>query len=157
MKEVCRYNFLNLVFIYNNYYIRFTGGMHTELICDIKISESEADKIIKKPKKMQEVFDDYKSRLAWNEETFLISGLRDFISHESNLDNMEIESLLVKLNENKDIKLEMYDTSKYESFPVNSAIKIDGVTAEDLYKEGNITRCEAYIKLLKKRILLNNN
>ena len=51
----------------------------------------------------------------------------------------------------EDIKMEFYETIMYESFPVNSPIKVEGYTAQQLNETTHLTVMGAYNYLIYLR------
>ncbi len=149
MHKILELNGKSIISKYNNYYIRFIGGQHTELPCDIQITVEEKDIIVKKPEEMRNIFNSYKEKLTWTMENFIIKGLKDAMFYEGIYTNDEIEEYLGLLSEHENIKYEMYESVMIENFPLASAIEVKGYTAEEIAKTKKCSICDAYIELLK--------
>ena len=77
MQEILNYSNKQLIRKYDKYYIRFIGGQYEEPICDINITDAEADSIIDNPELIVDVFNEYRKHIIWTTNTFIHMGLRD--------------------------------------------------------------------------------
>lgn len=148
MKEILNYLNKRLIFKYNKYYIRFIGGQYTEIPCDIKITNSEAESIIDNPEHIMNVFNEYRKKIPWSVNVFVKSGLEDYL-YEENFSDSEVEQIIIRLNKFEDIKFEMYESVMTEVFPVSSLVQVLGKTARDIYEEKQLSIGESYLELLR--------
>lgn len=136
---------------YNKYYIRFLGGQYTELPCDLEIRQSEADEIIDGSVTINDVLTKYEKTTKWSFGHFEDTGLHDYMKYECRLSDLRIEKAIEKLNRQPDIKLEFYETVIYDSFPIESAIRVEGYTAEKLNASTYLSVMGAYNYLIYLR------
>ena len=115
---------------YDKYYIRFMGGQYEELICDINITDAEADRIIDSPEIIVDVFNEYRKHMTWTGNTFIHMGLRDYFIYENYPEN-DIDEIIKRLDKFENIKYEMYESIIREEFPKSESIRISGKTAKD--------------------------
>ncbi len=157
MEEIVKSKGLKLIKKYGLYYIRFIGGEYEEYPCDLRISDEEALSIISNNNEIKSVLNFYKKKTDWNKDYFVNTAIKDYMTNENNMNKEQIKNTMEKLDNNKDIKMEFYETIMYEKFPQNSAITICNKTAESLYKANNINVLESYINLINLREQTNNN
>ena len=148
MKEILNHLNKKLISKYDQYYIRFIGGQHAEIPCDIKITNSEADNIIDNPEYILDVFNDYRKKTPWSVNAFIKSGLEDYL-YEENYSNSEVEQIIIRLNKFEEIKYEMYESVITEEFPVSGLVRVLGKTAKDIYEEKQLSIGDSYLELLK--------
>lgn len=139
---------LRLIYKYEDYYIRFIGGQYSETLCDIKITQAEADEIIDNPSYIREIFNKYRKIIPWTVDSFIHMGLEDYFERKK-YSKKEIEKIINRLNEFKDIRNEMYESIIMEQFPVCSLVKKKGKTAKDISIEKGTSIGESYLLLLE--------
>lgn len=149
MKEVLKYSNKTLIIKYGNYYIRFMGGQYVELPCDIKITKAEAEKIIRNPDALMDIFNAYKEQMVWSVESFIQMGLEEYLYNVENYSKEKINCMITKLNQYENIKYEMYECIMKEEFPVSGSVRICGKTAKDFSENATISVGRAYILLLE--------
>lgn len=140
-----------LIYKYDKFYIRFMGGQFADTPCDVQISEKDANDIIESQKNILGVLNQYKKNIEWTMNHFLDTGIEDYLRYVVKLSDKKIILNLEKLNRNEDIKWELYETIMYEAFPVNSAITVEGYSAEYLNKETHLSVIGAYNYLIYLR------
>lgn len=140
-----------LISKYDKFYIRFMGGQYAETPCEVEIIEKDAKDIIDSKINIIDVLNHYKNTTEWTMDHFLDTGIVDYLKYEVKLSDKRIIVNLDKLNRNEDIKWELYETIMYEAFPVNSAITIEGYSAQYLYKETHLSLIGAYNYLIYLR------
>lgn len=151
MEVVLENSNMKLIVKYNNYYIRFNGGQYVELPCDVRINNEDASEIIREPSYLIEVFEKYRKNITWTMETFLRSGLTDFIRENSSMTNQSIDLFYGRLSKHEDIKYEMYEYAMTEVFPTSSAVKVNGRTAQQICEEEKVEPYEAYLCMVELR------
>lgn len=151
MEQLLEYKGLELIKKYDRYYIRFIGGTHIEIPCELLITNREAMDIISGNTQIKAVMNEYKSKIVWDLSYFIDSAIRDYMLYGGNMSEKRIEKGMVKLNRHEDIKMEFYETIMYESFPANSPIKVEGYTAQQLNETTHLTIMGAYNYLIYLR------
>lgn len=151
MEQVLVYKGLKLIKKYDHYYIRFIGGQREEIPCDLCISNKEAMAIVADPQEIKNVRDAYKKKVEWTQTYFIDSALKDYLFYECNMSEKRISLNLQKLNRHEDIKLELYETIIYGSFPKTGAIEVCSYTAEKLNGTTHLSILGAYNYLIYLR------
>ena len=151
MEQILEYNGLKLIKKYDRYYIHFIGGIHMEIPCELLITNREAMDIISDNTQIKAVMNGYKSKIVWDLSYFIDSAIRDYMFYECNMSEKRIEKDMIKLNRHEDIKMEFYETIMYESFPVNSPIKVEDYTAQQLNETTHLTVMGVYNYLIYLR------
>lgn len=151
MEILANLNGKMLIKKYDHYYIRFTGGAHEELLCDLLINDNDAKDIIVDTSKILEVFSDYERNVKWTKEYFVDSAIKDYMNYVCHMSGKRIEKGIEKLNRHQDIKMELYRTLMKESFPKNRAIIVEGYTAQQLKETTHLTVLGAYNYLIYLR------
>lgn len=136
---------------YDHYYIRFTGGAHEELLCDLLINDEDAKDIIADNSKLFEVFSDYEKKIEWTKNYFVNSVIIDYMHYICHMSGKRIEKGIEKLNRHQDIKMELYRTLMRETFPKDRAISVKGYTAQQLKETTQLTVLGAYNYLIYLR------
>ena len=132
MEIIISYKGTKLIKKYNQYYIRFMGRQYADEPCDILISDNEAMSILSNNEEIKRIRDDYKKRIPWTLEHFMDVAISDYMFNECNMSEKRITKGIEKLNRHTDLKLELYETLMYDSFPKNAAISVCGYTAKSL-------------------------
>lgn len=83
MQELIKYKGLTLIQKYGQYYIRFWGGQHEETLCDLLITEEEANSIFSNPEEIKNIRDTYKRKVPWTKEYFVNSAKKDELIYRS--------------------------------------------------------------------------
>lgn len=117
MEIITTYKGFTLIQKYGRYYIRFMGGQYEGYPCDLLITNEEASMIQTQKDTLKTVLNTHKKQMKWTKETFVYSGLKDYLSYECGFNEATIQSMMVKLNAHKDIQLAFYETIMYEKFP----------------------------------------
>ncbi len=151
MEVITEFHNKKLIKKYNNFYLRFIGGAYEEIPCDIKLSEDEYLSIRNSEEMIDSIFRDKKKEIPWNMDFFIDEGLKDYLSNEGGILLGDLQSYLSRLQMQEDIRFEMYETAMYETYPVASAIKVNGYSAEQISKSEGINACSAYLRLLEMR------
>ena len=151
MEVLVDYKGLSLIKKYNNFYIRFIGGMMDEYPCDFMITKDEADSIIRDNKQIYILRDKYKKHLTWTLSYFIESAIKDFMRNTAKMNEKQIQSNLEKMNHYEDIKTEFYQTIMTEQFPIESGIRVQGYTAQLLYDTTRLSILGAYNYLIYLR------
>ena len=149
MKEILESSNRLLIAKYDAYYIRFKGGQHAEIPCDLRITKEEAEKIMGKPDVLDHILNAYQKKMRWTAETFIQSGLEEYLFYEGKYTLREISLMMERLNRYARIKDEMYESIMYEAFPVNGAYRVGSKIAKDFFDENSPSVGLAYIKLLE--------
>lgn len=136
---------------YDRYYIRFTGGTHEELLCDLLINNEDAMDILADNSKISEVFSDYEKNINWTKNYFVDSAIKDYMLYACHMYGERITKEIEKLNRHQDIKMEFYRTLMKEAFPKNRAITVEGYTAQKLIGITRLTVLGAYNYLIYLR------
>ena len=151
MKILVNLNDKTLIKKYDHYYIRFTGGAHEELLCDLKISDEDAEDIIADNSKLLKVFSDYEKNIKWTKNYFVDSVIKDHLYYAYHMYGKRIEKEMEKLDRHQDIKMEFYRTLMKEEFPKSRAISVEGYTAQQLKETTKLTVLGAYNYLIYLR------
>lgn len=151
MKQILECNDLKLIEKYSKFYIRFLGGQHEEVYCDLLITNDEANEIIDNPEKIINIRDDYKKKIDWTRSYFVDSYLKDFMKYECGMSDKNISSNMDKLDHHQDIKRELYETVFYRKYPYSAEIKVCGYSAKQLYEETYLSVLGAYNYLIYLR------
>ena len=136
---------------YDRYYIRFIGGAHEELLCDLLISDEDAKDILTDNSKISDVFSDYEKNIKWTKNYFVDSAIKDHMLYVCHMYGDRITKEIEKLNRHQDIKMEFYRTLMREAFPKNRAITVEGYTAQKLTETTRLTVLGAYNYLIYLR------
>ena len=148
MREILKYSHKKLIKKYNDYYIRFMGGQYSSLPCDIKVTLKEANEIINNPQAIVEIFNVYRGKVQWTINSFIESGLVDYLSNEE-YPSEEIKDIIRRLDKCEEIKFEMYESIMIGEFPVSGLVQICGKTAKDITKENDLDIGKSYLLLLE--------
>ena len=151
MNILVNLNDKTLIKKYDHYYIRFTGGAHEELLCDLKISDEDAEDIIADNSKLLEVFSDYEKNIKWTKNYFVDSAIKDHLYYAYHMYGKRIEKEMEKLDRHQDIKMEFYRTLMKEEFPNNRARSVEGYTAQQLKETTKLTVLGVYNYLIYLR------
>ena len=136
---------------YDRYYIRFTGGTHEELLCDLLISNKDAMDIVADNSKISRVFYEYARKTEWTKAYFVDSVIKDHMFYACHMSEKRIEKGIEKFKRHQEIKIEIYRTLMRETFPKNRAIIVEGYTAEQLNETTHLTVMGAYNYLIYLR------
>lgn len=107
MELIAKHKGLKLIKKYGQYYIRFVGGQHEEIPCDLRITNEEALTIISRNEELKTVIEAYKKQIRWTRDYFVDSGIKDYLFYECGLSEVAIERILKKLDTHN-IKMEFY-------------------------------------------------
>lgn len=151
METIVNFEGKMLIKKYDQYYIRFTGGAHEELLCDLLISNKDAMEIVADNSKISKVFSEYEKKTEWTKAYFVDSAIKDHMFYACHMSEKRIEKGIEKLNRHQDIKMEFYRTLMREAFPKNRAITVEGYTAQQLNETTHLTVMGAYNYLIYLR------
>lgn len=151
MEIITSYKGTKLIKKYNQYYIRFMGGQYSDEPCDILISDNEAMSIVSNNEKIKRIRDEYKKRIPWTLEHFMDVAISDYMMNECNMSEKRITKGIEKLNRHTDVKLELYETLMYDSFPEKAAISVCGYTAKSLKDSTQLSILGVYNYLIYLR------
>ena len=140
----------DLIEKYDCFYIRFIGGSVMPIPCDIRIEDTEKDKILHEQVDMESIVKEYMKRIPWTENEFVKRGYTDFFANEYSMDKQEIDYTIDLLENNKALKIEMYVAIMNESFPNKCWARINNMTAKDIANAKQLSLKDSYMEMIKE-------
>lgn len=117
------YRGLRLVKKRRRYFIRFFVDEYEELLgdedllCDLRITKKEAEKIISREEEMIAVFDEHKKQICWTKEHFVNSVVKYFMCVGSGMEETAAVKMIEKLDRHPKIKKKLYKMIMNDFFP----------------------------------------
>lgn len=149
MERITQYDRLELVKRYSShYYIRFEGGMFENIMCELPITDSEALSIMKNSSNIKTILEFYKKKVNWTKDYFVDTAILEYMKYKANYSITRQSIGMNKLDSQPEIKNEFYYSLINDKFPTESALEIEGYTAEKLYREFKLSILGAYNYLI---------
>jgi len=135
---------------YGNKYIRFDAGQICQVILQIKITEEEFNKVKNEEISMGSVVSYYQNQKQYSEDDIRKNLMKDYLRSVKDYSEKLLNKFVDTLATHRDIFIEFYDYVLYEEF-TESAIKVEGYTAEYLHKNYPLSPLGAYNYLISLR------
>ena len=151
MEIILEHENFKLVKRYNIFYINVSMGKENPFICEIKITNQEALKIITNKNIIKDTFSAYKTKSSWTKQFFINEFIKDYLHFGRKIKETEVSKYLDYFNSQKDIVLELYNTLITGAFPETNAVNVKGYTAKSLNETTNLDVINSYSYLIYLR------
>lgn len=146
MEILSEYENLKLIKKYNTFYIRFSVGKNP-FLCDLKISNQQALKIITNKPMMKEILHEEKSKINLTKTYFIDTFLTDYLCLGRKIKRENLKEYMDYFSSFDDIKLEMYNSLINGHFP-ETMIEVASYTAKRLYESTTLDVINSYSYLI---------
>lgn len=135
---------------YGNKYIRFDAGQISDDILQLKITDSEFDRILNGEITMASVVNHYDNRGLCDADNLRKALIKDYLLTVADYSEKRLNAIIAKLYTHSDVFFEFYDYVLYERF-VEDALVVEGLGAQHLTTNYSLSVLGAYNYLIYLR------